>query len=49
MLLLLLMNVWLMVLRDGVLVVRDNGFLNLDIEGDSKVVIDCYNKKKWYT
>ena len=46
MLRLVLMNVWLMVLRDGVLVVRDNGFLNLDIKGDFKVVIDYYNKKR---
>ena len=22
-----------------------NGFSNVEIEGDSKVVIDCYNKK----
>ena len=22
-----------------------NGFFNLEIEGDSKVIIDCYNKK----
>ena len=31
--------------RDGVLNTKNNGFLNLDIEGDSKVVIDGYNKK----
>ena len=34
-----------MTLRDGVLATRDNGFLNLDIEGDSKVIIGCYNIK----
>ena len=32
--------------RDGVLNTKNNGFLNLEIEGDSKVVIDGYNKKK---
>lgn len=34
-----------MSLRDDILVARDNGFLDLEIEGDSKVVVDCYNKK----
>ena len=34
-----------MVLRDGVLATKNNGFLTLEIEGDSKIVIDCYNKK----
>ena len=24
---------------------RMNGFLNLDIEGDSKIVVDSYNRK----
>ena len=33
-------------LRDGVLVVTNNGFSNLEIEGNSKVIIDGYNKKK---
>ena len=32
-------------LRDGVLTVAYNGFSNLEIEGDFKVIIDCYNKK----
>ena len=32
-------------LRDGILAAIYNSFSNLDIEGDSKVVIDCYNKK----
>ena len=27
-----------MTLRDGILVVKNNGFLNLDIKGDSKIV-----------
>ena len=34
-----------MALRDGMLAAKNNGFLNLEIEGDSKIVIDCYNKK----
>ena len=34
-----------MALRDGVLAVRNNGFLNLEIERDSKTVIDCFNRK----
>ena len=34
-----------MALRDVVLIVRLNGFFNLVIEGDSKVIRDCYNKK----
>ena len=32
-------------LRDGVLIAKNNAFLDLEIEGDSKVIIDCYNKK----
>ena len=32
-------------LRDGVLAARLNGFFNLEIEGDSKVIIDCYKTK----
>ena len=24
---------------------QEKGFLNLEIEGDSKIVIDCYNKR----
>ena len=37
-----------MALRDGVLTVKKKkiGFLDLEIKGDSKVIIDCYNKKK---
>ena len=34
-----------MALRDDMLVAKNNGFLNLEIEGDLKKVIDCYNKK----
>ena len=30
--------------RDGMLAAKRNSFLNLEIEGDSKIVIDCYNK-----
>ena len=33
------------VLRDSMLVTKNYGFLNLEIEGYSKIVIDCYNKK----
>ena len=33
-----------MTFRDCVSTVKKNGFLNLEIEGDSKVVIDSYNK-----
>ena len=32
-------------LRYGILVATYNGLLNLEIKGDSKVIIDCYNKK----
>ena len=32
--------------RDGVLATKNNGLLNVEIEGDLKVVIDSYNKKK---
>ena len=35
-----------MVLRDDVLVVKNNEFLNLEIEGNLKIIIDCNNKKK---
>ena len=33
-----------MTLRDGILVAKNNGFLNLEIESDSKIVIDYFNK-----
>ena len=32
-------------LRDGILATIYNCLSNLEIEGNSKVVIDCYNKK----
>ena len=32
-------------LIDGVLAANNNGFVDLEIEGDSKVIIDSYNKK----
>ena len=36
-----------MALRDGVvLAAKINSFLNLEIEAYSKVIINCYNKKK---
>ena len=35
-----------MTFRDDLLVVKNNEFLNLEIEGDLKVVMDDYNKKK---
>ena len=34
-----------MTLRDDILAIKNNKFLNLEIEGDLKIVIDCYNKK----
>ena len=34
-----------MILRDDILVVNNNDFLNIEIICDSKVVIDYYNKK----
>lgn len=33
-----------MALRNGVLVARNNEFSNLEILGDSKIVIGCFNK-----
>ena len=33
-------------LRDDILAAKNKGFLDLEIEGDSKIVINCYNKKK---
>ena len=35
----------MLALRDGVVVVVYNAFLNLEIKRDSNVIIDCYNKK----
>ena len=32
-------------LRDDVLAIIYNGFINLKIEGISKVIIDCYNSR----
>ena len=34
-----------MALRYGILAAKNNDFLSLEIEGDSKIVIDCYNKR----
>ena len=34
-----------MTFRDSVLAAKNNGLLNVEIEGDLKVVIDSYNKK----
>ena len=34
-----------MTLKDNMLVVKNKGFLNLKIKGDSKIIIDFYNKK----
>ena len=34
-----------MSIRDGILVIKNNGFLSLKIEGDSKIVMNCYNKR----
>lgn len=33
-----------MILKNNILIVINNGFLNLEIKGDSKIVMDCYNK-----
>ena len=30
--------------RDGILAAKNKGYSNLEIEGDSKIVIDCHNK-----
>ena len=32
-------------LRYSILAVNNNGFLSLEIEGDSKIIIDCFNKR----
>ena len=40
-----IINVECMTLRNCVLAKRDNCFVNLEIEGNSKVLIYCYNKK----
>ena len=32
-------------LRDGILAVKNKDLLGLEIKGDSKIVVDCYNKK----
>ena len=34
--------------RDSILVTTYNSFSNLEIEEDSKIIIDCYNKKVVY-
>ena len=34
-----------MTLRDGILAVKSEDLLGLEIEGDSKIVVNCYNKK----
>ena len=31
--------------RDGILATKNKGFLDLEVEGDSKIVIDYNNKK----
>ena len=40
-----IINAECVALRDGVLAAILNGFFNLKIEGDFKVIINCYNKK----
>ena len=37
-----------MTLRYDMLVAKNNEFLNIEIEGYLKIVIDCYNKKYIY-
>ena len=34
-----------MTLRDGILAAKNNGFISLEIEDVSKIVIDCFNKQ----
>ena len=34
-----------MTLIDGILAAKNNGFISLEIEGVSKIVINCFNKK----
>ena len=34
-----------MTLRDGKFAAKNNGFLNLEIENDSKIIVDSYNRK----
>lgn len=40
----LIIIVQCMVFQDSVLLIKNNKFLNLEIEGGSKIVIDSYNK-----
>ena len=34
-----------MVVRDDMLIVKNNELLNLEIKSDSKIIFDCYKKK----
>ena len=34
-----------MILRYEILATKNSGYSNLEIESDSKIIIDCYNKK----
>ena len=34
-----------MALRDSIIVTKYNDFLNLTIEGDFKIFVNCYDKK----
>ena len=34
-----------MTLRDDILAAKSKDLLGLEIQGDSKIVVDCYNKK----
>ena len=36
---------WSVALRYGVLVAIYNDFLNFEIEENSKIIIDCYNRR----
>lgn len=38
-------NVYDLSLKNGILVAKSKGYSNLEMEGDSKVIIDCYNKR----
>ena len=34
-----------MTLRDGIVAAKSKDYSNLEIEGDSKIVINCYNRR----
>ena len=44
----LIITVECVALIDGIIAATHYGFSNLEIEGDSKVIIDCYDTKRSY-